>query len=241
MLSLSPADIVTKLRMFLYLICGLFGGMHVGSLVGLLRDKADHRLTLQTLLEPGACGFMQMGPELAWTWLLEQALSRTAPAPLPHRSRTAPAPLPHRSRTAPESPPTWLLQHARETVTAKVERPPTLPKCVRALRHSSAAFLARAPRSRPSARAALHACARALPANPEWTNPEWTNPEWTNPEEWTLTAPQHIPSPEPLPPNGPSLHPKPIPTPDHRTPDPKPSHEVRGTRPILYCLISPKP
>ena len=76
MLSLSPADIITKLRTFLYLICGLFGGMHVGSLIGLIRDKMDHRQSLRTLLKPGVCGFHSMGPEGAWTWLLEQARER---------------------------------------------------------------------------------------------------------------------------------------------------------------------
>ena len=73
MLSLSPKDIITKLRMFLFLICGLFGGMHVGSLIGLMRDKLDHHHIMKTLLEPGVCGFHSMGPEQAWTWLLEQA------------------------------------------------------------------------------------------------------------------------------------------------------------------------
>ena len=75
MLSLSPSDILTKLRLFLYLICGLFGGMHLGCAIGWARDEHDRRRALAAVLEPGNCGFVVEGAELAWTWLLEQALA----------------------------------------------------------------------------------------------------------------------------------------------------------------------
>ena len=78
MLNLSPSDIVNKLRMFLYLICGLFGGMHLGSLIGHIRDHFGHRHKVRTLFEPGMCGFSAMGPDGAWTWLLDQACARTS-------------------------------------------------------------------------------------------------------------------------------------------------------------------
>jgi hypothetical protein len=72
LLTLTPGDIVNKLRTFLYMICGLFGGMHLGSFVGYLTDQRGNR-TMELLLEPGEVGFLPMGPEMAWTWLLEQA------------------------------------------------------------------------------------------------------------------------------------------------------------------------
>ena len=73
LLSLSPGDIVNKLRTFLYMICGLFGSMHLGSFVGYVIDRRSKRKTMEELLEPGVVGFLPMGSELAWTWLLEQA------------------------------------------------------------------------------------------------------------------------------------------------------------------------
>jgi len=62
-----------RLRLFLYLICGLFGGMHLMALAGFLRDRRDNRRMVIRLQEPGEAGFMVLGPELAWCWLLEQA------------------------------------------------------------------------------------------------------------------------------------------------------------------------
>ena len=78
--SLSPGDIVTKLRTFLYMICGLFGGMHLGSFLGYLTDQRAKKRALEQLLEPGEVGFLSMGSEMAWTWLLEQARLITAVA-----------------------------------------------------------------------------------------------------------------------------------------------------------------
>jgi hypothetical protein len=73
LLSLSPGDIVNKLRTFLYMISGLFGCMHLGALIGYLSDKRSIKRVMEQLLEPGSVGFLPMGPEQAWTWLLEQA------------------------------------------------------------------------------------------------------------------------------------------------------------------------
>ena len=78
MLSLSPGDIVNKLRTFLIMICGLFGGMHLGAFFAYLLDQRDHHKTLTHLMVPPgdpsgqSCGFQRLGPEGAWTWLLEQ-------------------------------------------------------------------------------------------------------------------------------------------------------------------------
>ena len=46
--------------------------MHVGALVGWLRDRADRRAAGRVLFSP-ACGYAALGPEGAWCWLLEQA------------------------------------------------------------------------------------------------------------------------------------------------------------------------
>ena len=77
MLSISPADILTKLRMFLILIAGLFGGMHLGAAAAYLVDLRDYRRSLSSLLAPESdpkyCGFAAVGPEQAWSWLLEQS------------------------------------------------------------------------------------------------------------------------------------------------------------------------
>ena len=78
MLSLSPGDIVTKLRVFLIMICGLFGGMHAGAFFAYLLDQRDHAKTLRHLMTPEGdpsgrhCGFRALGPEGAWAWMLTQ-------------------------------------------------------------------------------------------------------------------------------------------------------------------------
>ena len=76
MLSLSPGDIVTKLRVFLIMICGLFGGMHLGAFFAWLLDRQDHHNTISHLQapegDPKYCGFRKCGPEGAWTWHLLQ-------------------------------------------------------------------------------------------------------------------------------------------------------------------------
>ena len=72
LLSLSPADIVTKLRLFLFLLCGLFGGMHIGALLGWRKDVADSHRARQALMSPG-CGFRPMGgADGPWAWHLHQ-------------------------------------------------------------------------------------------------------------------------------------------------------------------------
>ena len=75
MLSLSPGDIVTKLRVFLLMICGLFGGMHLGAFFAWMLDRRDLHKTLKLLMMPPGphyCGFKAMGSEEAWTWRLLQ-------------------------------------------------------------------------------------------------------------------------------------------------------------------------
>ena len=57
--------------MFLIVIACLFGGMHAGSALGLVRDRKDTAHALRQVLSP-ECGFLLMGPEGAWTFLLEQ-------------------------------------------------------------------------------------------------------------------------------------------------------------------------
>ena len=94
LLSLSPNDIITKLKLFLVLICALFGSMHAGAFSGWLQDRASHRAALRRLLSP-ACGFVPAGPEMAWTFMLEQARSR--------RSATSVL-LPQSSNSPPSSP-----------------------------------------------------------------------------------------------------------------------------------------
>ena len=81
-------DIITKLRTFLYMICGLFGCMHLGSLIGYLIDARAFRRMMGVLLDPNAVGFTPMGADGAWTWLLEQA-SRPPPPPQETRPRCA--------------------------------------------------------------------------------------------------------------------------------------------------------
>ena len=45
--------------------------MHAGAALGYWRDSADQRRIRERLLSP-ACGFTKLGPESAWTWVLEQ-------------------------------------------------------------------------------------------------------------------------------------------------------------------------
>ena len=54
------------------MICGLFGSMHFGSFIGYVIDNRSKRKMMEQLLEPGSVGFLPMGAEGAWTWLLEQ-------------------------------------------------------------------------------------------------------------------------------------------------------------------------
>ena len=71
MLEISPADIVSRLRLFLYLRCGLFGCMHLGAWMAWQRDARDARSSLRELLS-ARCGFVRRGEESAWCWSLEQ-------------------------------------------------------------------------------------------------------------------------------------------------------------------------
>lgn len=69
MLSVTPAEIVTKLRFIAIVIFGLFGLMHVLAAVSALRDRASARAELARLC--GAeFGFREDGK--AWVWDLRQ-------------------------------------------------------------------------------------------------------------------------------------------------------------------------
>ena len=63
--------------MFLIIICALFAGMHAGAAVGFFRDRNDRARALRKVLSQ-QCGFLAMGHERAWTFLLEQARCRVA-------------------------------------------------------------------------------------------------------------------------------------------------------------------
>ena len=61
MLSLTPGDIINKLRTFLYVIGGLFVGMHAGAAAGYAIDRADRKAVIQHLMHD--CGFRELGPD----------------------------------------------------------------------------------------------------------------------------------------------------------------------------------
>ena len=73
--ALSPLDIITKLRFFLYLVCAMFGAMHVAGAFAAVLDLRDRRGTLAVLQDERELGFVRYGPDGAWTWRLLQARS----------------------------------------------------------------------------------------------------------------------------------------------------------------------
>ena len=87
MLSLNPADIVTKLRILFIVVITLFGCMNLGAVVGAFLDAQEHRNSVLRLTKP-ATGFVLVPPHYAssrdtllseipdegvWTWTFEQA------------------------------------------------------------------------------------------------------------------------------------------------------------------------
>ena len=66
MLSLNPADIVTKLKMLFIVVIVLFSVMNVGALIGWWQDKRE-RSTLVEGLQSPEVGF-RISSEGAWLW-----------------------------------------------------------------------------------------------------------------------------------------------------------------------------
>ena len=80
MLSLSPGDIVTKLRMLFIVVITLFGCMNLGALVGYVLDAKARKKLVQQLQRPEA-EFVEL-PGGVWTWTFrQQPLSSSVEAP----------------------------------------------------------------------------------------------------------------------------------------------------------------
>ena len=80
MTSLSPGDIVTKLRFLFIVVVSLFGFMQVGAVVGYFLDAGERRTTLATLQQP-EMGFEEL-PFGVWTWrCVQDPLERAVAAP----------------------------------------------------------------------------------------------------------------------------------------------------------------
>jgi hypothetical protein len=82
MTSLSPGDIVTKLRFLFIVVIVLFGFMNVGAIIAFFMDARERRATLAAL-QGADTGFeCAPGPRGAWTWSCAQApLTRAVEAP----------------------------------------------------------------------------------------------------------------------------------------------------------------
>ena len=80
MLSLNPADIVTKLRMLFIVVIVLFGVMNAGAVVGYVLDARERQRLVYQLQRPET-EFAEL-PGGVWTWTLKQLpLSSTVEAP----------------------------------------------------------------------------------------------------------------------------------------------------------------
>jgi sugar lactone lactonase YvrE len=78
--SLSPGDIVTKLKFLFIAVIALFGAMHVGAAVGIYEDTSERREVLALAFAP-ECGFAEAS-DGAWTWTLaDSALFETLEPP----------------------------------------------------------------------------------------------------------------------------------------------------------------
>jgi hypothetical protein len=67
--SLLPSGL-TQLRFFFYVVCFLFGAMHVGAVIGYVLDDRDRRRVLRALTS-ASFGFSAL-PGDVWTWALYQ-------------------------------------------------------------------------------------------------------------------------------------------------------------------------
>ena len=80
MLAVKPADLVTKLRLFFFLVIGLFIGMHVGCFAGLAVDQRRKHHIMRTLTTRDL-GFTAL-PNGVWTWKLQQDPLSSAVGPV---------------------------------------------------------------------------------------------------------------------------------------------------------------
>jgi hypothetical protein len=81
MTSLSPGDIVTKLKFLFIVVVVLFAFMNVGAVVAFFLDASERRKTLAALQAP-ATGFALAQPGNVWTWRCTQPpLQRAVEAP----------------------------------------------------------------------------------------------------------------------------------------------------------------
>lgn len=72
LVALTPNDVFVKLKMFLMMVCFLFGLMHVFAYAASRRDMFDRRVLRARLMDPAQCEFAERGGEGAWTWNLRQ-------------------------------------------------------------------------------------------------------------------------------------------------------------------------
>jgi hypothetical protein len=79
MLSLSPGDIVTKLKFLFAVVITLFGFMNVGAVIAFIMDMRERKSTL-ALLQQSEMGFEEHD-DGAWTWTCEQREMRSAVEP----------------------------------------------------------------------------------------------------------------------------------------------------------------
>ena len=70
LLSLNPADIVTKLKVLFIVVISLFGAMNVGAVVGYARDARERKNLVQQLQRPET-EFVEV-PGGVWTWTFRQ-------------------------------------------------------------------------------------------------------------------------------------------------------------------------
>ena len=67
LLSLSPSDIVTKLKMLFEVVCILFGLMNVGAAIGFVLDSRERRDFLKRV-QSFDVGFRVAPASGAWLW-----------------------------------------------------------------------------------------------------------------------------------------------------------------------------
>ncbi len=69
-MSLTPGDLITKLKFLFITVMALFGGMLLGSLIGYALDVHEKAYLMRVLMQPD-CGFRR-GPGGVWLWRLTQ-------------------------------------------------------------------------------------------------------------------------------------------------------------------------
>ena len=80
MMSLSPGDIITKLRFLFIVVISLFSVMNVGAVIAFFLDVQERRATLAKLHQP-ELGFAELDGGV-WTWrCVQEPLTRAVAAP----------------------------------------------------------------------------------------------------------------------------------------------------------------